>query len=82
MSTFQQSSSQVLLRKQDNPSALEQKLEELGQQEPCPGFLGKSRIDNNTERLSLLDKIESALYDYGMCKIHKFVNSQYAKAMP
>ncbi|KAI0868413.1 hypothetical protein GGS24DRAFT_494578 [Hypoxylon argillaceum] len=66
MSTFQQTSSQVLLRKQDNPSALEQKLEELGQQEPCPGFLGKSRIDNNTERLSLLDKIESALYDYGM----------------
>ncbi|KAI1149626.1 hypothetical protein F4825DRAFT_463951 [Nemania diffusa] len=82
MSTFQQSSSQVLLRKQDNPSALEQKLEELGQQEPCPGFLGKSRIDNNTERLSLLDKIESALYDYDQFveKTHRVLS--YGSAQP
>ncbi|KAI0549270.1 hypothetical protein F4679DRAFT_272939 [Xylaria curta] len=61
---FDKLRARVLLRKQDKLSALEQNLEEVDQQESCPIFLGKSRLDNNTNRLSLLDKIESALHDY------------------
>ncbi|KAI1740752.1 hypothetical protein F4680DRAFT_447607 [Xylaria scruposa] len=61
---FDKLRARVLLRKQDKLSALEQNLEEVDQQESCVIFLGKSRIDNNTDRLSLLDKIESALHDY------------------
>jgi hypothetical protein len=51
--------------KQDRLSVLEEKLELLNQEEKCPLFLGKSRIDNNTERLHVLSEIETCLSDYG-----------------
>jgi hypothetical protein len=55
----------VLLLKQDKLSLLEQQLEQVDQQEKCPIFLGKNRCDTNTERASLLAKIEDCLADYG-----------------
>lgn len=44
---------------------LEQKLEQADQQEASPLFLGKSRCDRNTDRISLLAEIEHRLADYG-----------------
>lgn len=47
---------------------LEQKLEEVDQQESSPLFLGKSRCDKNQDRMSLLSEIETCLTDYGSCR--------------
>ena len=44
---------------------LEQRLEQIDQQEESPLFLGKSRCDRNTNRISLLSEIEHRLADYG-----------------
>jgi hypothetical protein len=44
---------------------LEQRLDQIDQQETSPLFLGKSRSDGNTDRISLLSEIESCLADYG-----------------
>ena len=46
---------------------LEQRLEQIDQQETSLLFLGKSRCDKNTDRTSLLSDIESCLADYGIC---------------
>lgn len=37
--------------------------------EASPLFLGKSRSDGNTDRISLLSEIESGLADYGIYRI-------------
>ncbi|KAH8589516.1 hypothetical protein B0O99DRAFT_664524 [Bisporella sp. PMI_857] len=54
----------LLLLKQDKLSILEQRLDQIDQQEKSPLFLGKSRYDKNTDRISLLSEIESCLADY------------------
>ena len=47
---------------------LEQRLDQVDQQETSLLFLGKSRCDGNTDRTSLLSEIESCLADYGICR--------------
>ncbi|EMT67868.1 hypothetical protein FOC4_g10000677, partial [Fusarium odoratissimum] len=61
---FNRLRARLLLLKQDQLSILESELDQIDQQEKAPIFLGKSRIDRNTERLSVLSRIESALVDY------------------
>jgi hypothetical protein len=53
--------------KQDRLSALEQRLDDVDQQETSLLFLGKSRSDKNIDRISLLSQIDSCLADYGIC---------------
>lgn len=65
---FNKIRARILLLKQDKLSMLEQRLEQIDQQETSPLFLGKSRCDKNTDRISLLAEIESTLVDYGECK--------------
>lgn len=45
---------------------LEQKLDQIDQEETSLLFLGKSRCDRNMNRITLLSEIESCLADYGM----------------
>ncbi|KAH6696606.1 hypothetical protein BKA61DRAFT_623295 [Leptodontidium sp. MPI-SDFR-AT-0119] len=54
----------LLLLKQDKLSMLEERLNQVDQQEESLLFLGKSRCDKNTDRISLLSEIESCLADY------------------
>ncbi|EXA33850.1 hypothetical protein NW761_014338 [Fusarium oxysporum] len=61
---FNRLRARLLLLKQDQLSILESELDQIDQQEKAPIFLGKSRIDRNAERLSVLSRIESALVDY------------------
>lgn len=63
---FNRLRARLLLLKQDQLSILENELDQIDQQEKAPIFLGKSRIDRNAERLSVMSRIESALVDYGM----------------
>ncbi|KAJ3577751.1 hypothetical protein NPX13_g2818 [Xylaria arbuscula] len=72
----------VLLRKQDRLSVLEQTLEKVDQQESSPLFLGKSRLDKNHDRLSLLTEIESTLQDYDQFieRTHRMLS--FASAQP
>lgn len=65
---FDKLRARVLLKKQDRLSVLEQKLDEAGDEEQSPLFLGKSRCDGNQERIALLGEIDSALADYGLSK--------------
>lgn len=51
--------------KQDRLSVLEQKLDQLDDQESSHLFLGKSRSDKNLDRLALLSEVDSCLTDYG-----------------
>lgn len=62
---FNKLRARLLLLKQDQLSVLEQRLEQIDQQEESPLFLGKSRCDRNTDRISLLSEIEGRLADYG-----------------
>jgi hypothetical protein len=62
---FSKLRARLLLLKQDKLSMLEQKLDQLDQQETSPLFLGKSRCDGNTDRISLLSEVELCLADYG-----------------
>jgi len=55
----------LLLLKQDKLSVLEQRLDEVDQQEKSLIFLGKSRCDRNADRAAVLSDIESSLVDYG-----------------
>ncbi|KAI0023063.1 hypothetical protein F4780DRAFT_125743 [Xylariomycetidae sp. FL0641] len=61
---FDKLRARILLLKQDKLSLLEQQLEQIDREEPRPLFLGKSRWDQNTDRLSTLLEIETALADY------------------
>jgi hypothetical protein len=62
---FSKLRARLLLLKQDRLSVLEQKLEQVDHEETSPLFLGKSRCDRNSERISLLSDIESCLANYG-----------------
>ncbi|KAI6087272.1 hypothetical protein F4821DRAFT_116876 [Hypoxylon rubiginosum] len=61
---FDKLRARILLRKQDNLSLLEQELDQIDKQETSLLFLGKSRCDQNPDRLSALSKIDAALADY------------------
>ncbi|KAF7502934.1 hypothetical protein GJ744_004810 [Endocarpon pusillum] len=61
---FDKLRARLLLLKQDRLSILEQRLDQVDQQETSLLFLGKSRCDGNTNRISLLSEIESCLTDY------------------
>jgi hypothetical protein len=45
---------------------LEQRLDEVDQQETSLLFLGKCRSDRNRDRISLLAEIDTCLADYGI----------------
>ncbi|KAJ5489859.1 hypothetical protein N7453_010684 [Penicillium expansum] len=62
--SFTRLRARVLLLKQDKISLLEQKLDQLDEQESCPLFLGKSRNDKNLDRRTVLSEIDSCLTDY------------------
>ncbi|KAK2037005.1 hypothetical protein LZ31DRAFT_589165 [Colletotrichum somersetense] len=49
----------ILLMKQDHLSVLEDKLDQLDENEESPLFLGKSRCDKNEARRTLLQEMES-----------------------
>ena len=66
---FSKLRARLLLSKQDRLSMLQQRLDQIDQEEESPLFLGKSRCDANTDRITLLSDIESCLADYGMCRI-------------
>ena len=55
----------VLLLKQDRLSVLEKQLDQIDHEEAHPLFLGKSRCDANSNRLSVLADIDLCLADLG-----------------
>lgn len=57
----------LLLLKQDKLSLLEMRLDEIDRSETALLRLGSCRSDDNSERQSVLSKIDSALADYGSC---------------
>ncbi|KAF4961384.1 hypothetical protein FSARC_10200 [Fusarium sarcochroum] len=61
---FSRLRARLLLLKQDRLSVLEQKLDQIDHSETAPILLGKSRMDRNGERLSVLSEIECGLADY------------------
>ena len=63
---FNRLRARVLLKKQDDLSILEERLDKIDQSERCLLFLGKTRLDTNADRASTLNAIESGLLDYGM----------------
>lgn len=62
---FKRLRARVLLRKQDKLTTLEQKLDEIDDDEKMPMFLGTCRHDKNAERERVLAEIEEHLLDYG-----------------
>ncbi|KAB8228995.1 uncharacterized protein BDW43DRAFT_303436 [Aspergillus alliaceus] len=62
--SFTRLRARVLLLKQDRLSVLEQKLDQLDEQESSHLFLGKSRSDKNLDRMALLSEVDSCLTDY------------------
>ncbi|PFH63160.1 hypothetical protein XA68_17269 [Ophiocordyceps unilateralis] len=61
---FNKLRARILLLKQDRLSMLEQRLDQVDQEESSALFLGKSRADRNPERISLQSEIETCLADY------------------
>lgn len=61
----------LLLQKQDKLAVLEEKLKEVDFLEAAPLYLGKNRSDRNTERISLLLEIDTALADYGNASAYR-----------
>ncbi|OTB18770.1 hypothetical protein K445DRAFT_19378 [Daldinia sp. EC12] len=61
---FDRLRARIMLLKQDKLSVLEEKLNKIDEQETSVLFLGKSRSDNNPDRLGLLSEIENCLSDY------------------
>jgi hypothetical protein len=61
----------LLLQKQDKLSMLEERLEQVDNEETRSIYLGKSRCDRDTERISPLSEIASCLADYGNAAIHE-----------
>ncbi|KAF2626793.1 hypothetical protein BU25DRAFT_72116 [Macroventuria anomochaeta] len=78
---FSRLRARVLLKKQDRLSMLEERLDEIDDKETSLLFLGKSRIDKNAARLSLLEDIESALADYGECSWVQGIKRLEAKSL-
>ena len=62
---FDRLRARLLLLKQDRLTVLEQRLDQIDEQETSLLFLGTSRRDANADRWSLLSEIESHLADYG-----------------
>ncbi|KAI2632250.1 hypothetical protein GGR54DRAFT_26548 [Hypoxylon sp. NC1633] len=62
--SFRRVRARLLLQKQDRLSILEQKLDQIDQDETSPLFLGKLRVDRNQARASLLAEIDERLIDY------------------
>ncbi|KAI1776945.1 hypothetical protein F4818DRAFT_412368 [Hypoxylon cercidicola] len=62
--SFRRLRARLLLQKQDRLSVLEQKLDQVDQEEVSPLFLGKLRVDRNQARISLLSEIDKQLADY------------------
>ncbi|KAK0721690.1 hypothetical protein B0T26DRAFT_739166 [Lasiosphaeria miniovina] len=58
---FKKLRARLLLSKQGKLSALEQRLERVDRDEPCPLFLGKARSDGSQDRASILAEIEFSL---------------------
>ncbi|KAK5651860.1 hypothetical protein OQA88_11629 [Cercophora sp. LCS_1] len=54
----------LLLLRQDKIALLEERLDAIDGQEPCPLFLGCRRMDRNTEREAVISEIENALAEY------------------
>jgi hypothetical protein len=65
---FNRLRARLLLLKQDKLSILEQRLDQVDEQETSLLFLGKSRCDQNAERSSILLDIEASLADYGISR--------------
>ncbi|KAH6652849.1 hypothetical protein BKA67DRAFT_302481 [Truncatella angustata] len=68
---FDKLRARILLATQDRLSFLEQQLEEIDRQETSLLFLGRSRCDGNTDRLSTLSEISTTLADYGKRVVRK-----------
>ena len=62
---FNRLRARLLLLKQDRLTVLEQKLDQIDEQETSLLFLDTNRRDANADRWSLLSEIESHLADYG-----------------
>lgn len=67
---FSRLRARLLLIKQDRLSALEERLDEIDEEEKSPIFLGMSRIDNNADRQDILKDIEAGLEDYGKSEFY------------
>ncbi|KAK1828787.1 hypothetical protein QBC39DRAFT_358313 [Podospora conica] len=61
---FRQIRARLLLLKQDKLVQLESRLDKLDAEEESPVFLGKSRLDQNTERIEVLGEMDEKLADY------------------
>jgi hypothetical protein len=60
----------LILAKQDRVSSIEERLDEVDQQEKAELFLGSMRRDKNHARKVLLSDLDEALADYGeLCHI-------------
>ncbi|OTA96297.1 hypothetical protein M434DRAFT_27945 [Hypoxylon sp. CO27-5] len=79
---FDRLRARIILRKQDKLSILEQRLNEVDQKETSLLFLGKSRCDNNPDRLGLLSEIENCLGDYDQFIERTSRTLSYGRAQP
>ncbi|KAH7014191.1 uncharacterized protein B0I36DRAFT_48587 [Microdochium trichocladiopsis] len=61
---FDKVGARILLLKQDKISVLEEKLEDIDQNERSLLFLGKSRSDRNEDRKVILQQLETAINNY------------------
>lgn len=59
----------LLLRKQDELSLLEEQLDEIDRTETKKLYLGNMRREKNERRKDVLQRMDSALKDYGMASI-------------
>jgi hypothetical protein len=48
---------------------LEKRLDEIDESEKAPIFLGKARMDRNSDRLTILSDIETSLDEFGMSRL-------------
>ena len=69
---FGQLHARILLHKQDVLVELEQRLNNLDNDETNAFFLSSRRSDENAERLTLLDELEIKLKEYSEC-----INGEY-----
>jgi hypothetical protein len=69
--------SRLLLLKQDQIAILEEKLKQIDESEPCPLFLGKSRIDNNQSRKSVLADVDARLAEYGSYALYPVASNAH-----
>ena len=70
---FLRTRSRLLLLKQDEISLLESQLDRVDHEETRELFIGNARRDMNSERITVLAKLEVALSSYGTA-LHLFRN--------